>query len=254
MGKKLAGKIAVVAGGSSGIGAAIAKRLAEEGARVAVCGIEEEPTKQTVQALKDASLAAEAHLMDIARKDQVDRTMQTIVDDWGPIDIVVNSAGICNPAPFLELTEEEWDRHMDVNLKGAFLLSQAAARTMVKHDVKGSIVHVSSVNGLAAEADQAHYNASKGGLNLLMMSMALELAPLGIRVNAVCPGFIQTRLTQPVIDQPQAIQTMLHSIPMNRVGMPEEVADAAVFLCTNDSRYMTGHCLVVDGGQLIKLS
>lgn len=251
---KLTGKIAMVVGGSSGIGASIASRLAKEGAKVAVCGIEKKLTEDLVQALKSSNYEATAYLMDVTNKKQVEQTIEEIVNQWQQIDILVNSAGICDPVPFLECTEEQWDRHIEVNLKGAFLISQQVAARMVQQNIQGAIVNVSSVNGLAVEADQAHYNASKGGLNLLTQSMALELAPYGIRANALCPGFIETRLTKSVIERPEAIQSMLHSIPMNRVGSPEEVADAALFLCTSDSRYVTGHCLVVDGGQLIKLS
>lgn len=125
---------------------------------------------------------------------------------------------------------------------------------MVKQGSGGSIILMSSVNGLAAEADQVHYNTTKGGMNSMTMSIALELAEQGIRVNSLCPGFIETRLTKPLIDNASAISAYLQTIPMKRVGQPEEIADAALFLASDESRYMTGTTMVVDGGQLIKLS
>lgn len=251
---RLEGKIAIVAGGATGIGKAISKRLAEEGAKVAIFGNEKEQTVATANQLKETGYDIIADVVDITQQDQVDESVERIVQKWGSLDILVNSAGICAPANFLDISQEEWNRHIDVNLNGAFLIGQKAARIMAEHKVQGAIVQVSSVNGLAVEAEQAHYNASKGGLNLLTQSMALELAELGIRVNALCPGFVDTRLTRPLIDNPPAIREFLKSIPMNRVGTTEEMADVAVFLCSQESRYITGHCLVVDGGQLIKLS
>ncbi|GIP37228.1 3-oxoacyl-ACP reductase [Paenibacillus sp. J31TS4] len=251
---RLQNKTALVTGGSHGIGQAIAFAFAREGARVAVCGNEPAALEETAAGIRAEGGEAAALAADVRDSSQVDAMMQRLVDEYGEPDIVVNSAGICEVAPFLELTEEQWDRHLAVNLKGAFLVSQRAARLMAAAGKGGSIIQVSSVNGLAAEARQAHYNTSKGGLNSLMMSMALELAPLGIRVNSLCPGFIETRLTRPLIDNPAAIADYLKTIPMGRVGRPDEMADAAVFLASADSRYMTGHCLVVDGGQLIKLS
>jgi len=191
---------------------------------------------------------------DVQLAQDVRRMVDQTLDRWGAIDILVNNAGICKPAPFLEIEEAEWDRHVAINLKGTFLAGQYVARDMVRRGIKGSIINMSSVNGLAAESDQAHYNATKGGINLLTMSMALELAPYGIRVNALCPGFIETRLTRPLINNPDRIAPYLKTIPMGRVGLPEDIADAALFMASDESRYMTGHCLVVDGGQLIKLS
>jgi NAD(P)-dependent dehydrogenase (short-subunit alcohol dehydrogenase family) len=180
--------------------------------------------------------------------------MDQAIAKWGGIDVLVNNAGINATSPFLDITEEDWDRHMAINLKGTFLVSQRAAREMVKLGKGGSIIQMSSVNGLAAESDQAHYNATKGGINLLTISMALELANVGIRVNALCPGFIETRLTAPLIGNTAAFGEYLRTIPMGRAGQPQDIANAALYLASDESSYMTGHCMVVDGGQLIKLS
>jgi NAD(P)-dependent dehydrogenase (short-subunit alcohol dehydrogenase family) len=251
---RLAGKVALVTGGSHGIGRAIAVRFAQEGAFVAICGVEPEALAETERFIREQGGEAAAFETDVRSKAQVDRMVDRIAEERGRIDVLVNNAGICVTAPFLDITEELWDRHIAINLKGAFLVGQSVARLMVERRVAGSIIHMSSVNGLAAEADQAHYNASKGGLNSLMMSMALELAPYGIRVNSLCPGFIETRLTKPLIDNAAAIAEYLKTIPMRRVGQPDDVAAAALFLASDDSRYVTGHCLVVDGGQMIRLS
>ncbi|MDU0203366.1 MULTISPECIES: SDR family oxidoreductase [Paenibacillus] len=251
---RMTDQIALITGGSTGIGKATAVRFAAEGAKVAITGRE----KGALQAAA-AEIAEQGGQViwidgDVQFKADVDRMVDTVLGHWGTIDVLVNNAGICSPASFLEIEEAEWDRHMAINLKGTFLAGQAVATVLAKQAKGGSIINMSSVNGLAAEKDQAHYNATKGGINLLTMSMAIELAPLGIRVNALCPGFIETRLTKPLIDNPAAFGPYLQTIPMGRAGVPEEIADAALFMATNDSRYMTGHCLVVDGGQLIKLS
>jgi NAD(P)-dependent dehydrogenase (short-subunit alcohol dehydrogenase family) len=251
---RLKGKVALVTGGSMGIGEAVAERFAQEGAKIVITGRNQENLERTVHNISAAGGEIIGVNGDVQYAQDVRRMVEETLSLYNKIDVLVNNAGVCSPAPFLELSEEEWDRHMAINLKGTFLVGQLVSREMVKQGSGGSIINMSSVNGLAAEADQAHYNATKGGINLLSMSMALELAPLGIRVNALCPGFIETRLTKPLIDNPDAIGRYLKTIPMGRVGTPEDIAAAAMFLASDDSVYMTGHCMVVDGGQLIKLS
>ncbi|TVY08047.1 SDR family NAD(P)-dependent oxidoreductase [Paenibacillus cremeus] len=251
---RLKQQIALITGGSTGIGKAIALRFAKEGAKVAISGRSRGLLQETAGEIEAAGGEAIWIEGDVQFTTDVRRMVSAVLERWGTLDVLVNNAGICQPAPFLELEESEWDQHMDINLKGTFLTGQAVAKELVKQGKPGSIINMSSVNGLAAEANQAHYNATKGGMNLLSMSMALELAPYRIRVNALCPGFIETRLTKPLIDNSAAFGPYLNTIPMGRAGVPDEIADAALFLASNDSRYMTGHCMVVDGGQLIKLS
>jgi NAD(P)-dependent dehydrogenase (short-subunit alcohol dehydrogenase family) len=251
---RLKNKAALITGGSLGIGKAIAIRFSQEGAKVAISGRGREALEETAQIIRSAGGEAMTIEADVQNKQQVDGMIEQVLQQWGDVDILVNNAGICSPAPFLQITEEDWDRHVAINLKGTFLSAQKTAVEMVRRGKGGSIINMSSVNGLAAEADQAHYNATKGAINLLSMSMAVELAEYGIRVNSLCPGFIDTRLTRPLIDNTPAIAEYLKTIPMKRVGQPEEIAASAVFLASDDSRYMTGHSLVVDGGQLIKLS
>jgi len=251
---RLDNKVALITGGAQGIGRAIAVRFAAEGAKVAIADLHAEAMKDTVSLIESKGGHALALEVDVRHKAQVDRMVDAALAQWGRLDILVNGAGINRTASFLEITEEDWDAHLDIILKGTFLVSQRAAQAMVKQGDGGSIIQISSVNGLSAEADQAHYNAAKGGINLLAMSMAVELAAHGIRVNSLCPGFIETRLTKPLIDNPPAIAEYLKSIPMGRVGQPEEIASAALFMASDESRYMTGHTMVIDGGQVIKLS
>lgn len=251
---RLANHIALITGGSLGIGRAIALRFAREGAKVAISGRGRASLEEAAAIIREHGGDVLTLESDVQNQDQVNTMIDHVLEQWGRVDLLVHNAGINEPTPFLDITEEAWDRHMNINLKGAFLVSQRVCKEMIKRQQIGSVVLMSSVNGLAAEADLAHYNASKGGMNMLAMSMALELAPHGIRVNSLCPGFIETRLTKPLMDNAPAIKEYLRTIPMGRVGQPGEIADVALFLASDESRYITGHCMVVDGGQMIKLS
>lgn len=251
---RLKSKAVLLTGGSQGIGQAIALKFIREGARLAIADRDVRALEETVSLLRAEGgevLPIEADLQD---KVQIDQMIDESLETFGSIDVLINNAGICRPAPLLDISEEDWDQHLSINLKAPFLAAQRLAREWMSSGKKGAIVNTSSVNGIQAEANQAHYNASKGGLNLLTMSLALELAPSGIRVNAVCPGFIETRLTRKAIQNEAVISEYLKSVPMGRVGQPDEIADVVLFLASEESRYITGHCLVVDGGQVIKLS
>ncbi len=250
----LEGKVAIVTGGAQGIGKGIVERYVKENAKVAIFDIDKDMLEATEAEMKSMGGDVMTFTVDVLSKEQIFNAVNAVADKWGNIDILVNDAGICPWADFLEIPEEDWDKVMGINLKGYFLMSQAVGRIMSKQKDGGSIIHMSSVNGLAAEAQIAHYNVSKGGINMLTMSMALELAKYNIRVNAICPGFIDTRLNRSDIENEEWLKEYLKTIPMGRVGKPSDIASAAFFLASDDSAYITGHLLVVDGGQIIKLS
>lgn len=250
----LEGKVAIVTGGAQGIGKGIVERYVKENAKVAIFDIDKDMLEATEAEMKSMGGDVITFTVDVLSKEQIFNAVNAVAYKWGHIDILVNDAGICPWADFLEIPEEDWDKVMGINLKGYFLMSQAVGRIMSKQKDGGSIIHMSSVNGLAAEAQIAHYNVSKGGINMLTMSMALELAKYNIRVNAICPGFIDTRLNRSDIENEEWLKEYLKTIPMGRVGKPSDIASAAFFLASDDSAYITGHLLVVDGGQIIKLS
>lgn len=246
---RFANKIAVVTGGGGEIGRATAKRLASEGAIVAIVDLNPE---LAAQAAADIGGNSWAWQTDVAQRDQVEAMVSEVLRRHEKIDVLCNIAGIAPPAPFLETTDENWDATIDVNLKGVFFCSQIAARAMVATGVKGNIVNMASTNGLVGEIGLVAYNASKFGVVGLTMTAAIELAPHGIRVNAVAPGMIRTKLSQAVLDaDPELARTYFQDkIPMARFGEPDEVAAAVAFLASEDAGFITGHSLVIDGGQL----
>jgi glucose 1-dehydrogenase len=247
----LAGRVIVITGGGQGIGAACAERLAAEGAAVALWDVNQAPAQALAQRLRESGGRAEAMPCNVARKADVDAAVAATVLAFGRIDGLVNNAGIFRAADFLEVTEEDWDAVMDVNLKGAFLAGQAVARQMVAQGGGGAIVNMSSVNGSMAIASIASYNASKGGINQLTRAMALALADHGIRVNAAAPGTIATELArEAVLTSEEARLRILGRTPMKRLGEPEEVADVVAFLLSDAARYMTGEIVHVDGGRM----
>jgi NAD(P)-dependent dehydrogenase (short-subunit alcohol dehydrogenase family) len=234
----LEGKGVLITGGTSGIGEATARRFGEEGARVVVCGIEKD-TKGIV--------------CDVSREDDVERLVAEAEDRLGTIDILINNAGISWREPFLEITAEHWDRIMAVNLRGMFLVAQRVARRMTETGTRGAIVNMSSTNGFGGEEDYAHYNASKAGVRLLTKTMAVELGPHGIRVNAVCPGYIATPLNASIaegLDPGFVAAYERDHIPLGRAGLADEVAAAYAFLASDDASFVHGAELVIDGGQL----
>jgi 3-oxoacyl-[acyl-carrier protein] reductase len=244
----LSGKTAIVTGAARGIGKAIARRYLEEGASVAVCDIRED----SLQAA-EAELSRYGNVLsraaDVSSPDSIARFLDAMSERFGDIDILANNAGISPVSPFLDLSVEAWDRTMQVNLRGAFLVAQETARRMANGGKGGVIVNMASTNGLFGEELLAAYNASKGGVVLLTKTMALELAPRQIRVNAVCPGLIRTELAVEGGFEPSFIEQYLQKIPLGRYGTPEEVADLFVFLSSDRSSFITGQTFVIDGGQ-----
>lgn len=243
---KLQNKVAIVTGGTQGIGLACAQRLVAEGARVMLADIKPEG-----QAAAEA-LGANARFFraDVSMKADVDALVAATLAEFGAIDILVNNAGVTHAAGFLELEEEDFDRVLRINLKSMFLCGQAVARVMVKQQ-GGSIINMSSVNSELAIPNQVPYVVSKGGVNQLTKVMSLNLAPHGIRVNGIGPGTILTELAkQAVLGSPEARHTILSRTPLGRCGEPEEVASIAAFLASDDASYMTGQTLFVDGGRM----
>ncbi len=243
-------QVAIVTGAANGIGAATARRLAGEGAAVVVADIDEQAAGQNVEMIRAAGGQAIFAPVDVTNRAGVESLLAAALAAYGHVDVLANIAGVALAEPFLEITDEKWKRTLDINLTGVFLCSQVVARHMAAHKIAGRIVNMASTNGLVGEADLAHYNASKFGVVGLTMTMAIELAPLNIRVNSVCPGLIKTRLTQSAVDDPHWVKGYLKKIPLNRFGEPEEVAAAVAYLASQDSGFITGHQLVIDGGQL----
>lgn len=247
----LSGKRVLVSGGSSGIGQAAARRFLEEGCRVLLGGLDSDEVERSVATLRDLG---EVHgfAADISTEEGAAGLVEAATDALGGVDVLANNAGTAWREPFLEITAENWDRMIAVNLRGMFLVGQAAARLLVGQAVGGVIVNMSSTNALGAEADYAHYNASKAAVLLLTKTMAVELAPHGIRVNALCPGFIGTALNTTIAASiaPDFLDRYAHdNVPLARIGRPEEVAATYAFLASEDASFVTGTALVVDGGQ-----
>jgi glucose 1-dehydrogenase len=243
---KLLHKVAIVTGASQGIGRACAERLVREGARVMLADVRPEGA-QAAAALGDS---ARFVLADVSVKADVEAMLAATLASFGQVDILVNNAGVPHAAGFFELTEEDFDRVLRVNLKSMFLCSQAVAREMVKRKT-GCIINMSSVNAELAIPNQIPYVVSKGGVNQLTRVSALALAEHGIRVNAIGPGTILTELAkQAVMDSPEARRTILSRTPLGRCGEPEEVAGIAAFLASDDASYMTGQTLYADGGRM----
>ena len=251
---RLKDKVAIVTGGGVGIGKGISERLAQEGAKVVIA--QRRPQKAGEAAGQIVANGGEALgiQIDITRRDLVQQLVQQTVDWAGGLDILVNNAGISGMAKFssfIEMSEELWDQVMAVNLKGAFLCSQEAAKYMIEKRA-GRIIHISSVMGLTGEEFASAYCTSKAGLIGLTKAMALELAQYGIRVSCIAPGFIQTETVQPVIDlmqSPTSPYTYTRQTPLG-AGRPRDVGDAVVFLASEASNFFTGSTLVLDGGYL----
>ncbi len=249
----LSGKYALVTGGSRGIGAAIAKALAQQGANVCVnCVSNLEKCEWVAGEIRGMGRDSIPVQADVSKKGEVERMFSQIKEKWGRLDILVNNAGIISYSPFEEIKEEEWDRILAVNLKGQFLCSQEAVKLM-KPNNWGRIINISSISsggvGIGFK-NISHYTASKGGVVALTENMAIELAAYGINVNAIAPGAVETDMASSVKNNPDVLNAILSQIPKGRIGKPEDIAAAACFLASNEADYITGIVLYVDGGWL----
>jgi NAD(P)-dependent dehydrogenase (short-subunit alcohol dehydrogenase family) len=249
----LKNKVALVTGARRGMGKADALALAAQGAKVAVTDIDLAGCQAVVDEIKAKGGEAAAFKMDVSNAAEVDQVITAVVAQFGRLDILVNNAGIYAPKPALDLTEAEWDRTIAINLKGQFLCAQRAAREMAKNKW-GRIVNIASIAsgqvGIGIVGG-AHYTASKGGIIGMTETLADEWAALGINVNAIAPGAIDTPMSRSVRMTPEQFQAFLDAnVPLKRIGRPEEVAAAVVFLASEESSYITGATLYVDGGWL----
>jgi glucose 1-dehydrogenase len=255
----LTGQTAMVTGASSGIGAAIALGLGYSGANVVVnYSGNPEGANEGVKRIIDGGGRAFAFKADVSSEEQVLAMFQEILKRFGAIDILVNNAGVQKDAPLMEMSLDYWRRVMDINLTGAFLCAREAARQFIKQGVdprkskaSGKIIFVSSVHEVIPWAGHANYAASKGGLMLFMKTIAQELAPYKIRVNSIAPGAIKTPINRPAWETPEAEAKLLTLIPYNRVGEPIDIANAAVWLASDESDYVHGTTLFVDGGMTL---
>jgi L-rhamnose 1-dehydrogenase len=250
---RLKDKVAIVTGATRGIGRAIAERLAQEGACVAVVGRDQDKGHETVCLIEAAGNQAVFVPADVSESAQVQAMVHTVVEHWGRIDILVNNAAICPFMGFLEMSESVWEQVLDVNLNGCFLCSQAVARVMVEQGIKGRIIAVSSISSEFGGSQQAHYCASKAGINLLIKSMAISLGPYGITCNAVLPGTVETDINRDTLADPAVREYWSKRAPLGRVGEPEDIAGPVLFFASDDSAWCTGSTLVVDGGTSVNL-
>ena len=244
----LSDEVAIVTGSGRGIGAAIAKKLASHGAKIALVDINENDLSARKDEIISDGGAAEFFKCDVSDWDDVKQTADKIVEKFGRIDILVNNAGITRDNLIMRMTPDDWDIVLSVNLKGAFLFTKAVIRPMMKNRY-GKIVNISSVVGIFGNAAQANYSASKAGLIGLTKSTAKELASRGIRCNAVAPGFIETEMTKNLPEK--AVDEFLQATPLKYPGKPEDVAELVMFLCSPESDYITGEVIRVDGGMAI---
>ena len=248
--RRFEGKGVLITGAARGIGRATAERFAAEGARLLLADRQAELLDQTAGEIRaQHGTKVFIYVLDVSKKAEVEAMMVFTLAHLGGVDVLINNAGICREATLLEMSEEMWDETMDINLKGQFLVAQAVAREMVKVG-SGAIVNMSSTNGLVGEAGYAAYNASKGGVLLLTKTMALELGPLGIRVNCLAPGYVVTPMSNALDSDDRMVNYARDKIPLTRVARPEEVAGVFAFLASDDASFINGEAIVIDGGQL----
>ena len=247
MTKPLENKIALVTGAARGIGQAIALQLASDGADLALCDVKVEWLEDTAAKVKALGRRVETYAMNVADGAAVGEAVAKVAADFGRIDVLVNNAGITRDTLLIRMSEEDWDAVLDINLKGAFLVTKAVVKYMMKQR-SGAIVNIASVVGIMGNAGQANYTASKAGLIALTKTTAKELGSRNVRVNAVAPGFIRTAMTDKLAEPVK--EAMLKMVPLGRLGEPEDVAKAVAFLASDAAAYVNGQTLAVCGGMV----
>jgi len=245
---QFSGKHVLITGGGRGIGFEIARHFGQQGARITIFDNAENLLDDACTKLRAGEFEVHPYLVDVSRQSDILEAVDA-AEKIAPIDILINNAGIAYETPFLQISEAEWKKIIDVNLTGIFYVAQAVCRKMVPRK-EGVVINMSSKNGIAGEFGYAHYNASKGGIIMLTRTMALELAHVGIRVNAVCPGYLVTPMSAE-IDPPEFVENFVDRyIPLNRYGKVEDVAPMFLFLASDAASFITGQVFVIDGGQL----
>ena len=245
---ELQNKVALITGGAQGIGKTISEELVQNGAHVVLGDVNLEGAQATAEAIKNNGGSASAVKIDVSNPAEVKQVFDSILKDKKPIDIMINNAGITRDGLMIRMKEADWDRVLNINLKGTFLCSQQAAKQMMKQK-SGAIVNIASIVGVMGNYGQANYSASKAGVIGLTKTLAREVASRGIRVNAVAPGFIDTEMTQ-VLDE-SVRQKLIEQIPLAKLGLPEDVARCVAFLVSDRSSYITGQVINVNGGMLM---
>lgn len=243
--KRYENKIALVTGAANGIGLCMVNRLAEEGAKVAALDIDLEKMKEEYQGREAGIFPV---FCDVSQRSVVEKAVQEVLAHFGRIDVAFCNAGIIGRQSLLDTTEEQWRRVIDINLNGTFFLNQAVLRSMTERKIRGAVVNTSSVASQVVSPNTGAYSASKGGVSQLTKFAALEMAPYGIRVNAIGPGTSVTRITEGTRFDPERNEKFLRNIPLGRYGEPEEAAAAALYLGSDDASYITGVTLLEDGG------
>ena len=251
---RLDGRVAIVTGAARGIGAEIAKRLAEDGANVAVCDLKAEWCDETVKAVEALGVKAKGYGVNVAQSAEVDACVKGVIADFGRVDILVNNAGITKDGLLMRMSDDDWDAVIDVNLKGTFLFTRAVSRPMMKNksadgaQLGGSIINIASVVGIMGNAGQANYTASKGGIIALTKTTAKELGSRSVRCNAVAPGFIKSKMTDVL---PDDVKTRyMDTIPLKRFGEVRDIANAVAWLAGDEASYVTGQVISVNGGMI----
>jgi len=239
--------IALVTGAARSIGRAVAQCLHESGMKVAVTDVDEDAARETALSLSADGTTAMAWTLDVSSVKDIERVFGEVEHAWGPVTVLVNNAGVYPNHPSLSMTETEWDRVLDINLKGTFFCCQAFAQRLSNSKLAGSIVNLASTAAYSARPGAAHYGASKAAIVMLTKSLAQEWGDLGIRVNAVAPGLIEVREG---LVSPEYKAEFISHVPARRIGDVKDVADAVAYLISDKSSYVTGHCLAVDGGFL----
>jgi 2-deoxy-D-gluconate 3-dehydrogenase len=241
--------LALVTGAGTGLGRAFALALAANGADVALTELpgKESAADEVAGLIRATGRRAYTSVLDVTEVAQIESTVKAVEADFGPIDVLVNNAGINIPQPCLEVTEEAWDKVLDINLKGVFFTAQRVGRRMAQRR-RGKIINIASQNGMVGYFKRAAYCASKGGVINLTRLLAIELAPYNIQVNAVAPTFVMTPMTEKMFSEEEFRTDVLNRIPLGRIAIPEEVAGAVVFLASPAADMITGHTMLVDGG------